>query len=482
MTADIQDQQGGYDPWWQTKTGGNNVEKAILFKCDVGKIFKSIDGGQSWNDVTPTTDPPNTWSDGTPATIADLTFTQRVDSIHQSGLHIFIARATVGGNERCWLLQTTDDAVTWTWYPVDSYTNPSVSSAITTQTINGVDDFLTLVSNSLTTGNWYALDGNNGPWVYSAANSAWLFSVADDAGDTHDGSMGARDPGTVMFLIEPTADFPTTVFSRAIDTQYARMIWRAHKATIYAQVADYGSYADNSGSMDVVLKSAMAGLPDEFYPVWADVDTENGSRMYLTAWVPDASATDGWIVLQQRDTTTLALENEWNLGEATLAEVQAQTWWAAPMTPAFDQDVIFCFGRMENPQNLGSTQHLIWTQDGGDTWASLVSSLGSDYVTALQSWAQGAIWRVVFVVNDSASNVATFWDGTTGTNFSQQSTLPFRVNVDAMTIYNQQIAVAARAVGAGGEMVMLSSDLGLNWQDISGSLPTDGSVKSLVFV
>lgn len=478
MTADIQDQQGGFDPWWKVKTGGSNVEQSILWKCDVGKIFQSTDGGQSWNDATPTEDPPNTWSDTPAPTIADLTFTQRVDNIHTEDWHCFLANATIGGQERAWMLITTDSGITWTWFEFDNYLASTVGSAITTITFNGVDEFLTLVSNSLTTGQWYALDGNNGPWYYDNGTPAnfpdWQFGVSDDAGNPWSGNLGASTLAKTMGLVLP--DWDTAMFAQAIDTEYARLIWRAHTTSVYVQAPDSpGGYGDNTGTMDVILKPATPGISDEFSMIWADVDTQDGTRLYLTAWADDT------LVLQRRDTTLFTLENEVNLGDATFAEVGAFTWWAGVMTPAFNQDVIFAFGRMDDPQGLGSPVHLIWSQDGGDTWASLVNSFGADHISSFQAWQQGDVWRYVFVRNISGGN-AEFWGGTTGTTPAKLADLPFQVNVDAMSIYNQNVAVGAKAVGAGGEMVMESRDLGQNWTDITGSLPTDGSTKSLVYV
>jgi len=111
-----------YDPWWKTVQGNNtsNPELVILWWTGLGFIRRSIDAGVTWEDVTYRLgDPPNTHGDSPAPTLADLRFIQAHGSINYFGQFWAAAHwETGGGDERGYLIKTTDNGYSWTWASV----------------------------------------------------------------------------------------------------------------------------------------------------------------------------------------------------------------------------------------------------------------------------------------------------------------------------------------------------------------------------
>jgi hypothetical protein len=112
------------DPFWPSKTGTVASNDAILFSCGLGFVERSIDGGQTWLDVTPLTDPP-----GGPA-VADVDFVQADGSWSYLDEFLVIARYYDGANWLGWFAYTDDNGASFTWADIGgtastpTYTEP----------------------------------------------------------------------------------------------------------------------------------------------------------------------------------------------------------------------------------------------------------------------------------------------------------------------------------------------------------------------
>jgi hypothetical protein len=111
-----------YDPWWKTIQGNStsNPELVILWWTGLGFIRRSADAGATWEDVTYRLgDPPNTHGDSPAPTLADIRFIQVHGSINHFGQFWTAGHwETGGGDERGYLVKTTDNGYSWTWVSV----------------------------------------------------------------------------------------------------------------------------------------------------------------------------------------------------------------------------------------------------------------------------------------------------------------------------------------------------------------------------
>jgi len=139
------DNQGGWDPWWFTSEKQDTTDPAfaILIRCQDAHIYKSVDCGVTWEDVTPTENPPNFYGDVPAPVVADVTFIQRADNIHNNGHHYFSARwQNVGALYRGAILKTTDDCVTWEWFSLGRSPHSPAFAATRTDGLYRSSDFV----------------------------------------------------------------------------------------------------------------------------------------------------------------------------------------------------------------------------------------------------------------------------------------------------------------------------------------------------
>jgi len=112
-------------------------------------------------------------------------------------------------------------------------------------------------------GEWYAMDGAGGPWLYQVSDPSALFynfalsldganwsSRADYYGI---GKTCTNDPLMRLDLGGILA------FAEAIDDLYARAYFQATGTSIYFAVSD-SAFGDNGGSLDYILRSATTGV------------------------------------------------------------------------------------------------------------------------------------------------------------------------------------------------------------------------------
>lgn len=227
------DNQGGWDPWWFTpeKQGTTDPAFAILFRCQDAHIYRSINCGVTWAEVTPTENPPNFYSDTPAPTMADVIFVQRADNIHNNGHHYFLARwQNVGGLYRGAILKTTDDCVSWTWYSLGRSSSPAAFAATKTDGLYRSDDF-----------------------VYSPGDPTW--------------EIQGQTPFTInMFAV----DMETGLFQACINN--TDEIWVRHHAT-------YGD-SDWHKVLDLVSAAALVAPGGMSWLMGAYINSELPGHMY----------------------------------------------------------------------------------------------------------------------------------------------------------------------------------------------------------
>jgi len=520
--------QLGWDPWWPTPYKQNTAdpEQAIAWACEVGFIGRSTDCGRTWVDVTPVEDPPNAFGLSPAPTAATVTYVQRLDSIHQNELHIFLVEYTTGGDWTSYLLKTEDDGLTWTW------TETSSNDLITDGVYYYASAFVRVnVENDIT----FHPAGTGSPcWTLGAVNPGNLVGEADDTGATftytynhHNGfGKGRIDidlggtvttdaSGAVQVRTKSPIGETNNIFEDYVHSSVDQEIWVSADDVTYTRVStlrwdsDSATWAwgtartvgahtfryirltfkpawfamqlSQDGGIDSIrvgnVTSATAA-ESPVRPLWGDVDSEAGTVLYMTVW-----KTSEALALQKRQISDFALLAETDLGACTEAEL-FDDLVAFPYTPPFNGDYVWLFGRMDAPAGLGAgVQHVIVSDDGAATWASVESGWGADIAGTFR--AEGAVdgGRTLYAIRNSAGAVPKLYAGLEALVYV--SDLPFAsgvgVGVDALSVSPAgQVAIGANAAGA--TMVAISDPPHTAWTDITDSYPADGAVSSLTYV
>jgi hypothetical protein len=196
-------------------------------------------------------------------------------------------------------------------------------------------------------------------------------------------------------------------------------------------------------------------------PLAMDVDDEDGSRFYQTAWA------SGDLVLEQYTTSGLTLVTFSSFGTVSLANINNRSEFIFPyVAPLFGTanfgDRVFACGRWTS----GGTSHLALSTDGGATFGA---NLGDG------TW--GAGWVGAFFADDINTYYAfvnggsrALWrslDG--GSSWSNLSSLPFDVDHGGVSKHpDGRILISNRDAGAATAAYAEAPDYA-SWIDATGS-------------
>lgn len=182
--TNIQDRHGGKDPWWMVKQGSLNPANVILWKCDIGKLYRSVDAGGTWVNETPGTNPPNDAGDSPAPTASTVDYVYYEGNPYVEDQHVFLVRWQNDDDEwRSWLLLTDDDGVTWTWQSL------ATGSGLDCDDVETAVAYNADVMGGSTTGNYVPIKR------FVAALSADKFVLV--WADVTDGRIGKAKVGTV---------------------------------------------------------------------------------------------------------------------------------------------------------------------------------------------------------------------------------------------------------------------------------------------
>lgn len=104
------------DPLWPSRQGTISSSSAIVWRCGVGYVRRSTDGGQTYSTVTPADDPPNNAGDAPAPTVGAVEFAQLSANPAVQSEFVAIARWQNAVNDwRSWLVYTNDDGANWSY-------------------------------------------------------------------------------------------------------------------------------------------------------------------------------------------------------------------------------------------------------------------------------------------------------------------------------------------------------------------------------
>jgi len=485
--AGIQDTAGRTDPFWWTagKQNTSDPERSILWKCDVGKVYRSIDGGQTWQDRTPVTDPPNYAGDATAPTAATVAYKRLASSGSTDKLHYLLAEFQGNASAwRGWIARTPDDGLTWAWHAL-GYAAVSQSWAFAADVESWV--FVPSEGVHTWTGAWTGATGHTAAgcltcyytktsaegisanWKYTPAVS-WVAATGDTASvwvktaaGNHatsiyldifykDGSYDHAEianPGTTWHEITTTVDAANNL--KQVD--YIRVHVLSGTGV---GAGTYQWYID-----DVAI--SLTGGGTTVRPLWADVDS---AYVWVTVWRTQGTST--LLALYKLALADCSQQAGVELGGCTLAEMEAKTYAAY----VFAGTTLYVYGKMAAVPGLTGAQLVASSTDGGATWTSVVD------VTA---WATGYCGsfadlggEYIAVRNDSTNK---FYKGTGVLTYVADTA--FGVNPGSLTVSAAgKIAIGSNA----GPNVHESADNGATWTDISSGITAGGVISALTYV
>lgn len=478
-----------WDPWWFTafENNSSNPEDVILQWSGTGYIRRSINAGKNWADLTPfieTTGPPNSWNDGTAPVMSDVDIVQVRGDIHKNKRFAAIGAISDGveANARGWLLLTDDNWENTVWTQLA----PGFGSTSY--------DFVT---------------GNEQGWANDAAHSRGFGIFSAGVGWLSEwGTVGGfderlyliKDIDNIGGIITGVEVFYTTVgvvgttpvigilvnditrvtgaftapntFSQPVsgltDTVSASTTVRT------SMVGGAGPLMD--GDLDVKVTKIIVTQETTLIPLAIDVELEIGIQAYITLWQ------SGNLVLQVWDVTTTAptFTRSFIIGAATLAQVEAKTFFAVPYCPPFFgtgslDDIVYIFGIF--PGNL----HIKKSTDAGATFGADIGdgtwgaaevggffAIDSNTLYAFINGGSRALWRSL--------------NG--GSSWTNLSSLPFDVDYGSVSLHSDgRILIANRAAGA--QMAAYADSAYAAWTNATGSpsFPTaGGGARSIIWI
>jgi hypothetical protein len=499
---------GCVDPWRAVvgTPGALSPAQTPLWRCETGAIYRSIDSGVTWLDVTPLDNPPNSWNDTTAPTVADVEFTQVAASMSAPGAFAVTARWQEPNSGtakwRSWLLTTADYGQTWTWSTVFVAANVTTtfdfadgakswlgeSGYLVGQAPSGVSPIPAssywlasgAFSNNCSGGPGYWYSDESGYWAYPSAYHKKVFirlpqncsftgasvSLLSKAGPefTYAQIQASSDGGANWTALDTNQLYgplyePATCHETAFTFAAQTNVWPRVEISAIGDAA-YGS--PQLALYSITLTDLTTG-PTELRIVYA---TEN----YVLA------IADGELNLYDASFGLLA-----KIGDCTDAEYDAGTYSAALYSLLDDSAVLYVYGRFDctnGDTTLTGAQHVITSTDGGSTWASVESGWGSDicgaFIAGTDPGTGRRLWGIRNIVSSGACQLYSDIDSLTAIGSVIAS---FFVEPEGFHILDGQTMVVGGRTADASAIAFESYDGGSNWSDITGTLPITGVNK-----
>lgn len=194
--------------------------------------------------------------------------------------------------------------------------------------------------------------------------------------------------------------------------------------------------------------------------------------LYLYVTFLDVGTSE--LALRVYELPALTLIDDLSLGSATLAEVDAKTYVAYPLSTWEGDDIVYVYGRMNAPQALANPSHIIKSVDAALTFSAVETGWGSNYAGALLADFDSTI----FAIRNTGSG-AKLYTGTSSLSLKSSLSFPAGVNPRAFVYHWLSGTLYCAADSGQSTMVILSQPPYLNFVDITYSHPTSNGIKAL---
>lgn len=456
VTLEI-DTFGAFDPWWPVTQGSTDIEDAILWRCQVGAIYRSTDCGRNWIAVTGMGDPSNDWADSPAPTFAASEVVMLSDNIYRSGERYFLVRwANGAGDWRGWVLKSEGDgAGAWTWQPM---TTAIAGELVTNGTFDtDIDGWLPTDGCSWSASTALQMERR----ALSATYTVQTITVIE-AGDYVITATFYRNAGyasTTELLIDDVARLSWGTLDEGVKSTTVTLTADDHTIKIYCAYQTPQVYY---GWWDNISVPYGVATYEPGYPIWMDTDTADGAYLYVTVW-----EIDGFYV-KKIATSDLSIVATASLGACTIEEVLDGTYVAYPRVQEFSPSIVYVYGKM--PGGI----HLEVSNDAGGSFSEYTDLIpdGDHTAGAFLVGHDGTLWAI-----ENTGGVPVLWKRS-GSDWVEQSALLLTSDVppDGLTIIPSSGTIAL----ASATNVVRSNDAGASWAD--QAYPASGDIRSLLFI
>lgn len=515
-----------WDPWWFTahRSGGHDPDDVILWASGLGFIAVSNDAGRTWANRTPSTNPPNSWGDAIPPTATTVTYKQLHGCIHNlNTFYVLVEWQEAGGAWRGWLAKTINNGVSWTWQEVapftkiGSYYYASAWSLISgfqfeydtwalciAQTNGwGYEDEGLAVDTDLTTYGQFFRGGTFAQ--YGSIHWAMHFGI----GFTRVAGIIPVEIRIKLCAVDGVSanlasecrlwpdQNPNTWVAGAHDYVFpgvdpvgvntltpGPVIDRTVNCTNH-DITEYVGFRVGGFNLDTNVYLAFARIHENYVtlgaaetkPLAMDVDTDGGSRLYLTTWM------DGNLYVEARNTSDLSLIRRYVLGASTIAQVANKTYWVAPRCPhvpgpARFRDHVWVFGRY----NDGAERHIAKSEDACVTFTNRDGDSGWDANHRLGGIVVLYNGDTVYAFVNHAATPRLWQSLNQGTNWANLNSMPVNVEFDAAYNSTYDFIIGSNVAGAQMAAALVDPYTGA-WENITDGLPVaSGAAPAIVWV
>lgn len=432
-----------------TKQGTPQTGQAVVVSI-AGTAVGAIGGEEQWR---------GSYADG-------------IDCVALSGNHIVVVfrgtsnrlmaiAGTISGTSVVWGSETFLSAATANMASIKalssskivvSYENSggglsAVVAGVVTYTVTPGSEYSIEATNIFTNGN-----------IIVANSTTVFFTYSSYAGSLYGGyTMPATVGGTII---------STGTRSLDVDTATNIPIWYGSEKLTSTQCVTV--YESNASTGESFLFYTDFGQIRGLGIVYSKLASAN--LFWLTGW----DGTD--LILQKWDLPLAGPTASYSLGPASEAEVDDRTWIAFPFAPFWTGDV-FVFGRMDNPQGLGSPAHVL--QFDGSTFSLVEDSYSGDHVGSMYV---NINTDDIILIRNRASGDAKIYAGVLGGAITARGTIPGSTWIGkprGMAIFRQNGNLYLGSGSASGIMVLCTYQPYINFINLTFNHSTANGIVAV---